>query len=201
MKRMRNALKIATIIPLVLFLVSCNNIVKQSDKSHTLLVISRLTGITETGEEADYVISDVEKIDKTTTPPTPYIQADVATATVTAKLIEPKPPATGPSFKQNIILTRYTVTFTLPDGSGTPGVDVPLPFEGSLSSIIEVDSSTQVSFVIVTLEAKSVDPLLSLVFGGTIQARATVTLFGHDLADNPVQATGDISVFFANYKD
>jgi hypothetical protein len=199
MKKMRNVLKIATVIPFIILLFSCNNRVGNSEKSHTLLVISKLTGTTATGDEADFAQSDVVKVDTTTL--TNYVVADSATATLTAKLIEPEPPAAGPSFKQNVILTRYTVSFTLSDGSGVPGVDVPLPFEGSLSSIIEVDSSTDVGFVIVTEAAKLASPLFDLRAGGVIQARATVTLFGHDLADNPVQATGDISIFFANYID
>lgn len=196
---MRNVIKIATIIPLILFLVSCNNRVGDSEKSHTLLVISKLTGTTATGDEADFSQSDVVKVDTTTL--LNYVVADSATATLTAKLMEPEPPATGPSFKQNIILTRYTVSFTLSDGTGVPGVDVPLPFEGSLSSIIEVDSNTDVGFVIVTEAAKLAAPLFALRAGGVIQARATVTFYGHDLADNPVQGTGDISIFFANYID
>lgn len=194
MERMRNALKIATIIPLILFLVSCNNYVG-GNKSHTLLVISRLTGTTAAGDEADFTESDVyNEVDLT-------VVSDTAKATLTAKLIEPKAPATGPSYQQNIILSRYEVTFTLPDGTGVEGVDVPLHFEGSLSSIIEVDSSTEVSFVLVPAAAKLVNPLLSLRAAGVIQARARVIFYGKDMADNDVQATSDISVFFANYKN
>jgi hypothetical protein len=195
MKRMRNVLKIATIIPLILFLVSCNNDVG-GNKSHTLLVISKITGTTAAGDTADFTQSDVyNDVDVT-------VVADTATAALTAKLIEPKAPAAGPSYQQNIMLSRYTVSFTLPDGTGVPGVDVPLPFEGSLSSIIEVDSSTDVSFIIVTEAAKLAAPLFALrAIANVIQARARVTFYGKDLAGNDVQATGDISIFFADYKN
>jgi hypothetical protein len=186
MKRMRNASKIATIILLILFLVSCNNNVG-GNKSHTLLVISKITGKTAAGDEADFVQSDVVKDDGT-------VVADTATASLTAKLIEPLPPTAGPSYQQNIILTGYAVDFTLIQGAG-----VPARIEGSLSSIIEIDSSTDVSFVIVTEAAKLAAPLVGLAT--VIQAKATVTFYGHDMADNPVQATGDISIFFAPYKD
>jgi hypothetical protein len=197
MKRMRNVLKIATVIPFIILLVSCNNRVGNSEKSHTLLAISKLTGTTAAGDEADFTESDVyNEVDLT-------VVADVATATLTAKLIEPEPPATGPSFKQNVILTRYTVSFTLSDGTGVPGVDVPLPFEGSLSSIIEVDSSTEVSFVLVPAAAKLAAPLIGLVGGvQSIQAKATVTIYGQDVAGNDiVPAKADISIFFADYKN
>jgi hypothetical protein len=196
MKRMRNALKIATIIPLILLIVSCDNRVGNSEKSHTLLIISKITGTTATGDEADFTQSDVyNNVDNT------YV-ADTAKAVLTATLTEPQPPAGGSSYQQNIMLSRYTVSFTLPDGSGVPGVDVPLPFEGSLSTIIEVDSSTDVSFVIVTEAAKLAAPLFALqATTNVIQARATVTFYGKDLAGNDVQATGDISVFFADYKN
>jgi hypothetical protein len=195
MKRMRNASTIATIILLILFLVSCNNYVG-GNKSHTLLVISKITGKTAAGDTADFTESDVyNEVDLT-------VVADTATASLTAKLIEPKPPTAGPSYQQNIMLNSYKVTFFHPDGTaGNPGVDVPVEFVGSLSSIIEVDSSTDVSFVLVPAAAKLVDPLLSLRAAGVIQARATVTFYGKDMAGNDVQATGDISVFFANYKN
>ena len=197
MKRMRNASKIATIILLILFLVSCNNYVG-GNKSHTLLVISKITGKTAAGDTADFTQSDVyNEVDLT-------VVADTATAALTAKLIEPLPPTAGPSYQQNIMLSRYIVSFTLPDGTGVPGVDVPLPFEGSLSSIIEVDSSVDVSFVIVTEAAKADagGPLFALrATANVIQARARVTFYGKDMAGNDVQATGDISIFFKNYKN
>ena len=191
MKRMRNASKIATIILLILFLVSCRNYVT-GNKSHTLLVISKITGKTAAGDTADFTQSDVfNEVDLT-------IVADTATASLTAKLLEPLPPTAGPSYQQNIILTGYAVDFTLIQGAG-----VPPRIEGSLSSIIEVDSSTDVSFVIVTEAAKADagGPLFALRAGGTIQAKATITFFGQDMAGNDVQATGDISIFFANYKN
>jgi len=191
MKRMRNASKIATIILLILFLVSCNNYVG-GNKSHTLLVISKITGKTAAGDTADFTQSDVyNEVDLT-------VVADTATAALTAKLIEPKAPTAGPSYQQNIILTGYAVDFTLIQGAG-----VPPRIEGSLSSIIEVDSTVDVSFVIVTEAAKADagGPLFALRAGGTIQAKATITFFGQDMAGNDVQATGDISIFFANYKN
>jgi hypothetical protein len=192
MKRMRNASKIATIILLILFLVSCRNYVT-GNKSHTLLVISKITGKTAAGDTADFTQSDVfNEVDLT-------IVADTATASLTAKLIEPLPPTAGPSYQQNIILTGYAVDFTgVPAGTG-----VPPRIEGSLSSIIEVDSTVDVSFVIVTEAAKADagGPLFALRAGGTIQAKATITFFGQDMAGNDVQATGDISIFFANYKN
>jgi hypothetical protein len=191
MKRMRNASKIATIILLILFLVSCRNYVT-GNKSHTLLVISKITGKTAAGDTADFTQSDVfNEVDLT-------IVADTATASLTAKLLEPLPPTAGPSYQQNIILTGYAVDFTLIQGAG-----VPPRIEGSLSSIIEVDSTVDVSFVIVTEAAKADagGPLFALRAGGTIQAKATITFFGQDMAGNDVQATGDISIFFANYKN
>jgi hypothetical protein len=202
MKRTRNALKIAKIIPLILFFIffvaSCHNNVG-SNKSHTMLVISKLTGKTATGEDANFVESDVVKINTGTG--AAYVLSDTATASITAKLIEQTTPASGPSYQQSVTLTRYKVDFTLSDGSGVPGVDVPLGFEGSLSSIIEVDSTVDISVVLVPAAAKLVDPLLSLGAAGAIQARATVTFYGKDLAGYDVRVTGDISVFFANYID
>jgi hypothetical protein len=201
MKRMRNVLKIATIIPFILFVVSCNNRVGNSEKSHTLLVINKLTGTTATGDEADFCQSDVVKVDVTTL--ANYVVADSVTASLTATLVEPETPTAGSSYKQNIRLTRYAVSFTLvPEGTSGGVSGVPVAFEGSLSSIIEVDSSTDVSFIIVTEAAKLASPLFDLRAGGVIQARATIKFYGEDMAGNAVESLpADISIFFANYID
>ncbi len=199
MERMKNALKIATIIPFILFLVSCNNRVGNSEESHSLLVLSKLIGKTALGDTADFLQSDVVKIDLTTGQP--YVVADTITASVSARLKEPQLVKPGSSYMHNVMLTRYAVAFTLPDGTGSPGTDVPLPFEGSLSTLIEIDSTLEINFVVVTEEAKTIAPLYALRSGGVINARAEVTLYGQDMAGKPVQVTGSISVYFANYID
>jgi hypothetical protein len=201
MKRMRNALRIATIIPLILFIVSCSNRVGNSEKSHTLLVISKLTGTTATGDEADFAQSDVVKVDITTG--TNYVVADAASATLTATLTEQESPATGSSFKENIRLTHYTVTFTfVPEGTSGGLTGVPIAFEGSVSSLVEIDSSTDVTFIVVTEAAKLASPLIDLRAGGVIEARAAIKFYGKDMADNDVESNeGYISIFFANYID
>lgn len=199
MERIKNALKIATIIPFIIFLVSCNNRVGDSEESHSLLVLSKLTGKTALGDTADFIQSDVVKVDTATLQQ--YVVADTVTASLNAKLKEPEILEPGESYMHNIMLTRYAVAFTLSDGTGTPGVNVPLPFEGSLSTLIEIDSTVDISFVVVSEEAKLLDPLFALRSGGIINARAEVTLYGQDMAGKPVQATGAISVYFGNYRD
>ncbi len=60
------------------------------------------------------------------------------------------------------------------------------------------------TFVIVKEVSKLEPPLLNLVQNradGVINVTAKVDLYGHDLLNKNVKATGYISVFFANYFD
>ncbi len=60
---------------------------------------------------------------------------DNATATITVRLINPNP-LDGPSQFNDVVLTNYRVTYELPSGPGTPGTDVPLPFDGNFSTVL-----------------------------------------------------------------
>lgn len=201
----KNALKIIALTAATFFLLSCNP-VENDSQSNSQLIVLKITGKDFQGNSADYLQSDVVKVDEVTGAQT--IFADPAIASLTAKLINPDPMGSlsqGTTQYNDIMVKRYVVTYLLPDGTeGTPGVNVPYPHEGSLSVLVEIGSSTSISFILVREVAKAEPPLLSLYYGGgegVLQLKARVDFYGHDLAENWVQATGYITIFFANYVD
>ncbi|MBE0460333.1 MAG: hypothetical protein IBX60_01680 [Candidatus Aminicenantes bacterium] len=200
MKKAKLTLTITIILPFVLFLLSCNPIENESQSS-SLLIVESLTGTDIEGNEVNLLQSDVLKVDSSTG--NTYITADIAKAILSAKLLQPDSPV-GPSHYNNIMVTRYFVSYSRSDGKNKEGVDVPYSFEGSLSTLVEIDSSTNVSFVIVREVAKAEPPLVNLTEGrgeGVLQVTAKVEFYGHDMTNHNVKATGYLTIFFGNYID
>ena len=70
--------------------------------------------------------------------------------------------------------------------------------------VVEIDSSVDISFVIVREVSKLEPPLINLHEGrseGVIEMRAKIDFFGHDMSNNKVKAIGYLTIFFANYAD
>ncbi|MBN2198933.1 MAG: hypothetical protein JW747_03705 [Candidatus Aminicenantes bacterium] len=179
-----------------LLLVSCNALVRES-QSGTLLLVDSITGTNLEGEESDYLQSDVLFQDPSTG--SESIFADSAVVTFRAELLDPNS-SMGPSVYNDIQVTRYVVTFSLPDGSNAEGQDVPYAFEGSMAAFVRVGSTRDVSFIIVREVAKLEPPLVSLADGGDVlEAIATVDFYGKDMAGKTVKASGKLTIFFANY--
>jgi len=189
MKRTKNSLKITAILCVFFFLLSCNNIVGTHDKSSVMLTVTRIYGMDLEGGDADYLMSDVFTAGSYLTNP--------VTVTLEAKFKNPEPLVPGSSYKTSIMIDRYTVTYTSPEGD-----PVPVAFEGRLAAVCEVDASVDLDILAVRAEAKAVAPLNALI--GTLNviwAVAEITFFGHDLAGNGVEATGYITVYFADWAD
>ncbi|MHB8056065.1 MAG: hypothetical protein ACYDH3_12545 [Candidatus Aminicenantales bacterium] len=184
---------------LVLILPACNPLENETTAMSLLQIVS-LMGLDSTGAAADYIQSDILFEDPDTGETA--IFADIATATLTAQMLDPDP-INGISPYADIQLTGYTVTYSRSDGKNTPGVDVPYPFDGSLTSLIAVGSQSSVSFVIVRETAKQESPLLDILQDSSRPEGLTVTarvdFYGHDLTNENVTATGYISITFANY--
>lgn len=197
MKKINIAFKVLTVASALAILVACNPLAKDADSS-TMIVIESITGKKTTGETVAFLQSDVEIIGGGG----PYVTADAATANLRATLINPRP-LNPPSVYNNVVLTTYRVTYELPTGPGTPGVNVPLPFDGNFSTImLEVNKSTAVPFVIVLEAAKLTSPLVDLVGTTTVlETRARIEIFGQDLTGKEVQATGYLTIYFADYID
>jgi hypothetical protein len=196
MAKITKALRLGVLAAFVLFLFSCNSVVKQSESS-TLLLLIDLTAQDMDGNDANFLQSDVVYQDQETS----TIYADIGQATLRAQLMDP---STGvlDSVYNDIELTKYTVKYARSDGKNTEGVDIPYSFDGALSAYIQVGSDVGVSFVLVREVAKLEPPLINLSEGrseGVLQMTARIDFYGHDLIGNNVQATGYITIFFANY--
>lgn len=195
MKTAKLALKTLAILPAFLLLLSCNPLEDESQSASLLIVLS-LTGTDIDGNEVNFLQSDVLSSNGT-------VRADIAKAVLQASLLEPSS-LLGPSQYNNIMVTRYAVSYSRSDGKNREGVDVPYSFEGSLSTLIEVGQSVNLGFVIVREVAKLEPPLVNLAEGrgeGVLQVKARVDFYGQDLTNRKVKATGYLSIFFANYED
>lgn len=195
MKNSRKAIGLAAVAAFVLLLNSCNP-VEDDSKSSSRLILTNLLGTSAEGTSANYLQSDVQLI-------TGSVRADAATATFTVQTLDPDP-LLGTSAYSDIVVNRYTVSFSRTDGKGVAGVDVPYPFEGSLSTRVAVGGTASISFILVREAAKLEPPLIELVDLGSeviLTCIARIDFYGHDLLNNDVQATGYLTVYFANYVD
>ncbi len=191
MKRTIKYLKIMAILCVFFFLLSCDNTVGDNDKSSVVLIITRIVGTDALGNDADYLASDVE-----TGGSGGYLTNPVL-ITLEAKFKNPEPLLPGTSYKTSVMIDRYTITYTSPEGD-----PVPAAFEGRLAVVCEVDASVDLEIVVVRAEAKAVPPLSLL--DGTLNvywAVAEIRIMGHDLAGNGVEATGYITIYFADWAD
>ncbi len=189
MKKTKNSLKITEILCFIFFLLSCDNTVGDNEKSSVVLTITRIVGMDADGGDADYLASDVQTGGGYLTNP--------LVVTLEAKLTKPENLIPGESYKTSVMIDRYTITYTGPEGD-----PVPVSFEGRLAAVCEVDASVDLEIVAVRAEAKNVAPLNALI--GTLNviwAVAEIRFIGHDLDGRGVEATGYITVYFADWAD
>lgn len=197
MAKTTKVMRLGILAAFVLFLFSCNSVVKESESS-TLLLLVDLTAQDIDGNSANFLQSDVVY---QTAEGLPTIFADIAEATLRAQLMDPNDGVLD-SVYNDIELTRYTVKYARSDGKNTEGVDVPYSFDGALSAYIQIGTDVGISFVLVREVAKMEPPLINLTEGrseGVLQMTARIDFYGHDLIGNNVQATGYMTIFFANY--
>ncbi len=130
----------------------------------------------------------------------PTVFEDAARVTLRLAM---KNPNTATSPANFVTFTRYRVAFRRSDGRRTPGVDVPYDFDGAFTVTVG-DEPVNATFILVRVQAKSEAPLRALIGGGgaiTISTMADVTFYGKDQAGRDVEATGSISVNFADWGD
>ncbi len=187
MKRTRNYLKITAILCVFFFLLSCDYTVGDNDKSGVVLIVTRIIGQSVDGDDADYLISDV------ITDGAPTSNPVIAILEVKSK--KPEPILLEASYKTSVMIDRYTVTYTSPQGD-----PVPVGFEGRLAVVCEIGESVDVQILAVRSEAKKIPPL-STIGGGNLEAVAEIRFIGHDLAGNVVEATGYLTIYFADWAD
>lgn len=194
-KKSATTLLILAVLPAILMLSACNPL-EDDSKSSSFIIVESITGTDLFGKTASFLQSDVVLANST-------VVADVATATLQASLLDPAP-ILKPSQFNDIMLDRYIVSYSRVDGKNRQGVDVPYSFEGALTQLLKIGTSTSISFVVVREVAKLESPLIDLAQNraeGVIEATAKIELYGHDLAENKVKATGYLTIFFANYAE
>lgn len=194
----RTRLGWAALAAAAVLLSGCNP-VENASQSATLLKVVSLMGFDLKGSEQAYALSDVLTQDPTTGAQS-WI-ADPAKVTFSAQLLDPKS-INGASPYNDILITRYIVTFQRADGKNAQGIDVPYSFEGSMSVLVPIGTATTATFILVREVAKQEPPLLNLKDanpGDAIYVTAKVDFYGHDGANKLVKATGYLSVTFANY--
>ena len=195
MNTTKKAWRIAVILSALLALYSCNP-VEDDSRSSSILLVDNILGTDAQGKSGNFLQSDVVLSSGS-------IRADTATATLRAETLDPDP-LLGTSPYNDLFVTRYLVSYSRTDGKAAPGVDVPYPFEGSLSTAVKAGSTATVSFVIVREVAKMEPPLIELVDIGAekvLTCTAKVEFYGHDAANRTVKATGYLTIYFANYAD
>ncbi len=187
--------KASILLTLCVVLISCNPL-ENDTLSNSMLVIMSMTGQDLEGNTANFLQSDVLTSVSSVT-------ADQAIVALKAQMLNPDP-ITGSSQYNSIMVTHYVVSYFRSDGKNTEGVDIPYSFEGYLSTLVEIDSIEELSFVLVREVAKLEPPLINLHEGrsdGVLQLRARVDFYGHDMANKTVSTTGYLSIYFANYVD
>lgn len=196
MKRTKFVLKILAILPCVLLLFSCQ--IREEHSSNSILLVEEVIGHTDAGDTADFLQSDVYEDDTGT------IVADIVSATLEAKLKPPESIGAGPTYQNRIFIHTYEVRYTYVDSFNMATTSVPATFQGRLSVGIDIDSSASIEFVIVREQAKAESPLVGiqpLIPVRALQVVAQITFYGEDIAGHPVQATGYLTIYFANYGD
>jgi len=193
MNKITPTLKVLALAAAVVAIAGCNTISRDAESS-SMIIIQSITGTTVEGETVAYLQSDVLDSDG-------LVRVSNATANIIIRLVNPNP-IDGPSQFNDVVLTGYRVTFELPTGPGSPGVDVPMPFDGTFSTVLcTVDETTSVPFAVVLEAAKQTAPLVGLIGTTTVlERRAKIEIFGHDLTDHPVTATGYLTIYFADYQ-
>jgi len=195
MNTMKKSLRIAVILSAFLALYSCNPI-EDDSRSASMLLVDNVLGTDAEGKSGNFLQSDVVLSSGS-------IRSDSATATLRAETLDPDP-LLGTSPYNDIVVTRYLVSYTRTDGRNSPGIDVPYPFEGSMSTVVKAGSTASVSFVIVREVAKLEPPLIRLIDLGAevvLACTAKVEFYGHDTTNRTVKATGYLTIYFANYAD
>jgi hypothetical protein len=198
MRKMKNWLKILVIVPATFLLFSCNSIENDS-RSDSVLLVVKITGTDVEDNAVDFLQSDVAVVNPDTN--TSTVAADAAEVSFSAQPVDPVP-LLGTSYFNDILVTKYVVSYTRSDGKNQEGIDVPYSFDGAMSARVQIDTQTNVNFIIVRAVAKLEPPLINLASGrgeGELKVTAKIDFYGQDTVGKTVKATGYLTIFFANY--
>jgi hypothetical protein len=192
----------AIMVAMGLASASCGEVAR-TGRSPMILVIDSIVAASGAapGQLGVPLLSDVITVVEGTN----TIFNDVGQVTLRMVLKDQGAPAVTatPSLLNAITVTRYRVEYIRADGRNVQGVDVPYSFDGGVTATI-LTGPSDVPFEIVRHNAKKEAPLVALASGGGrvfISTIAKVTFYGKDLGGNDVEASGNISVDFADFAD
>ena len=200
-----NAMRGLVILTCGLVVTGCVNDIISSSRSSSLLVVERIGAAR--GGTTDQPINTFLESDPLTcdeeVPPNCGIFADTARVTTRIGFKDPgtsESPA-SPTSANFITINRVRIEYERADGLGTPGVDVPYPFEtgGTFTTVSGIQTG---EFTLVPITAKLEPPVRNLIgLGGqtAINVIAQITFFGHDQTGAEVVARGTIGITFADF--
>jgi hypothetical protein len=192
-------IRLAGVVSLVLTSVSCGDLARQGTAS-SYLVVAELVAESgaDPGKFGATLFSDVYTIKDEL----PGVWADNGRVSFTVAMKDPGPPSSPTALGANnfITLDGYHVRYIRSDGRNTPGVDVPYPFDGSMTFTVTGERSE--SFVLVRHNAKEESPLAALRLSPIIiDTHAEITFYGHDQTGRAVSTTAQILIEFGNFGD
>ena len=190
---MNKLIKFLLILCMMGFLVYCNNN-EDMNSAGLMIRVSSINAKSTNGDTGPIMYSDVLFGSS-------YIN-DVATVEIASDLLNQ---TITPSFFNNVLLTRYRVTYKRPDNRNVPGVDVPYPFDEVMNLEISANGRGSTTITVVRAIAKDEAPLVWLAEPGMsekiISGQAHIEIWGHDLAGRTVYCKGYLEVLFANWAD
>lgn len=189
----------AVILALGMLGVGCSPLVDESEAPNRLVVLEITT--TNVSGATGVLQSDVVTIVDTDAGPVATVFEDVAGVTFRNTWF-----AFGvtPTDLNDLVVTRYRVTYQRSDGRNQPGKDVPFPFDGTLNVHVPVNDVGTGQFTLVRAQAKLEEPLFSLRNGGAegeLSVTAFIEFWAHDLIGRGVRTTATYPIHFADWAD
>lgn len=204
-----NSIKVACAALAVVGAAGCGEMARSGRSPAQVLILSMEAASGATPEEFGGTLnSDVVTVVQRTVGgqqvDSPTIFNDVGRVEMRLTLRDPGVPGApaAPTLLNQVTISRYRVTYRRADGRNTPGVDVPYPFDSSVTFTVPSEGTVSAGFEIVRHTAKSEAPLIALGSNGiNIATIAEITFYGRDQAGNDVSVTGQIGIVFANFGD
>jgi hypothetical protein len=204
---MRMSIRLLGLAAMLAAMVSCGDVVRQG-RSPGVLVMNSLQAASGGGHNANtmgsFLQSDVIVLLTTPAPcssatPCPTIFSDNGSASVSLVM---KDVSVTPTSNNQVTISSYSVSYRRNDGRNTPGVDVPFPFSGAVTTTVVPGGTATIGFEIVRHVAKLESPLVQLATNpDIITTIADVTFYGKDLVGNDITVTGSIQIDFGNFGD
>lgn len=181
----------------VIFIIPGCSKVENVTNSATKLIVESITGEDLEGNEGSSVIySDVVTS-------TGSVFNDIAVAQLRVEPLDPL--QTPTTFYQDAVIDQVDISYSRTDGLTGEGINVPYSFSQQIYARVAIGMITEVSFVIITHNAKAESPLVELINLGQehiLKLEARITFHSKDLAGNRLQPiVGGVSIWCGNFAD